>query len=218
MRPWFLSHFDKRSVEVQFCPTKPIKNQCKHLKNGGLKFKEASSWDCRQGKCYVMFVGFKKSQRFGINGDIFRDKHWQVRHHSRAQIQQHLRNCRSLLSRSRQQYFIYDSCKSFEYHLPIIRTSSENHVSTVNFSLMVSFPKRILQETCGKVRIQPLHTKVVQRLQAPTITFEHGGLVVGCNLPPGALDEFIIVVVVDYCCLLLRFMYAHMIRFSMSVL
>lgn len=167
-----------------------------------------------------MFVGFKRSQRFAINGDIFRDKHWQVRHHSRAQIQQHLRNCRSLFSRSRQQYFIYDSCKSFEYHLPIIRTSSENHVSTVNFSLMVSFPKRILQETCGKVRIQPLHTKVVQRLQAPTITFEHGGLVVGCNLPPGALDEFIIVVVVvvDYCCLLLRFMYAHMIRFSMSVL
>lgn len=67
MRPWFLSHFDKRSVEVQFCPTKPIKNQCKHLKNGGLKFKEASSWDCKQGKCYLLIryvCGLQKVSAF----------------------------------------------------------------------------------------------------------------------------------------------------------
>ena len=69
--------FDKRSVEVQFYPTKPFKNQCKHLMNGGLKKLplgivskgSVTSW-------YVMFVGFKRSQRFVINGDIFRDKHW----------------------------------------------------------------------------------------------------------------------------------------------
>lgn len=65
------------ALMLQFYPTKPIKNQCKHLKNGGLKFKEASFWDCkRKGSVtswYVMFVGFKRSQGFAINGDIFRD-------------------------------------------------------------------------------------------------------------------------------------------------